>query len=447
MSRNSRSESRRLAAVLLALAVAGLAPGRARGQTVDTTATVLISGRADPRDGKVYSVVPIYESLSVGASDFKLRYLDDFKIVLQGWSMQQLGSARPDINFDVSRPFPNQGSGSGNSRADVDLGFVEGKVLWRRVSFRLGRQLVSGGAARVTQLDGLDLDWRIVAGLGVTVYGGVPVTPRLSWNRGDAAVGGRIYYRFKYDTEIGVSAIDVLGQGRAVRQDLGADARIALHRTFYLTGYGLFSIKEMRLAEATASLNWQPVTKFLLTADYRRVAPDLFLPMNSIFSVFSQETRDEVGGTVFFQPSPRLRLAGDYRAVNDSNGWGHRGGARATLLFNRGATFGLEGRALHLPSTSLIQGRTNGYAQGRVFGTERAGNFFFSLDLDAYYLESPIQNQNYSFTGAATAGWDFSPGWKLALTGIGDVTPFVDRRFEVLARLVWNQTVRIREVK
>ena len=82
-----------------------------------------------------------------------------------------------------------------------------------------------------------------------------------------------------------------------------------------------------------------------------------------------------------------------------------------------------------------------------MFGTERAGNFFFSVDLDGYHLENTIQTQNYSFTAAGTAGWDFSPGWKVAVTGIGDVTPFVERRFEFLARLVWNQTVRIHEVR
>ena len=69
-----------------------------------------------------------------------------------------------------------------------------------------------------------------------------------------------------------------------------------------------------------------------------------------------------------------------------------------------------------------------------------------TLDLDAYLLERAINGQTFSFTAAASGAWDFSPGWRLVLTGVADTTPFYERRFELMVRLAYNHTVRIHEV-
>ncbi|MGZ3235685.1 MAG: hypothetical protein ACXU7O_13400, partial [Croceibacterium sp.] len=48
-----------------ALALVVLCGGPAAGETIDATAMTLLSGHADPRDGKIYTVVPAYQSLSL----------------------------------------------------------------------------------------------------------------------------------------------------------------------------------------------------------------------------------------------------------------------------------------------------------------------------------------------------------------------------------------------
>ena len=179
-----------------------------------------------------------------------------------------------------------------------------------------------------------------------------------------------------------------------------------------------------------------------LGVDYRRTAPDLFLPLNSIFSVFAQETRDEAGANVYVRPHRAIRIYGDYHFVHDDAGWGHRGGAKATFTFGpaNSTTVGTEARLLKLPE--------KGYLQLRAFGIERfAAGLTFTLDADTFLLDKPINGQTLSFTGAATIGWDFADHWKAVLTGYADVTPFVEQRFEWMARLVYNQTLRIREVR
>ena len=41
-------------------------------------------------------------------------------------------------------------------------------------------------------------------------------------------------------------------------------------------------------------------------------------------------------------------------------------------------------------------------------------------------------------------GWDFSPGWRLVLSGLADRTPLVAWRFEAMAKLVFNHTWHVR---
>lgn len=394
-------------------------------ETIDATATTIVAGKQDVRDGKIYSVVPLYEHISLLATDFQLGPLENFRIMVSGWGMANFG--------DTNRE---------KVAADLDLGYVEGGFLKQRIKFRLGRQFVMGGAARMMQFDGGLVEFRLFRGLGITGYGGVPVTPRFGTHRGDATAGARLFWRQSSTTEVGVSYKYVLGEGRIGREDIGIDARIAPKHWLTLTGYGVFSLRELRLAEADVQAIFIPHHMVEFGVDYLRTSPDLFLPLNSIFSVFAQETRDEAGANVFVHPIRAIRLYGDYHFVHDEMGWGHRGGGKATFTFGPGnsTTLGAEARALKLPD--------KGYVQLRAFGIERfAAGITFTLDADTFLLDKPINGQTLSFTGAATLGWDFADHWKAVLTGYTDVTPYVEQRFEFMAKLVYNHTLRIREVR
>ena len=169
-------------------------------------------GRQDPRDGNLYSSVPRVSRRSRSTSaDVHLRHVEDLRLVVSGWGELTLGA---DARARTART------------GDLDVGFVEGKLLRRRLELRLGRQLVFGGAARAQPLDG---------GVG----DGAPLAPRrpqrLRRRAGDAALrrapgrrrrpaaassGAR-----RVDTEVGVSFLEMLERRPQARQDLGVDAR------------------------------------------------------------------------------------------------------------------------------------------------------------------------------------------------------------------------------
>src|SRR5215472_2044889 len=135
-----------------------LVPGVAAAQTVDATALTLLSGRQDPRDGQLHTVVPAYEDIWISARDLDVPGVAGARVVISGWGMLALDGADPT--------------------GDLDVAYIEGSVLERRLALRLGRQIVASGVARNLQLDGLDAIARGPAGLVLQVYGGAPVAPR-----------------------------------------------------------------------------------------------------------------------------------------------------------------------------------------------------------------------------------------------------------------------------
>ena len=309
-------------------------------------------------------------------------------------------------------------------------------------------QFVFGGAARARQIDGGSLTVRLWRGLAVNAYGGAPVTPRFATQQGDAIAGARLFWRRSFNTELGLSFVHVLDKGRVAREDLGADARWQAHPTLALTDYALLSLTELRLAEGDLAATWQPLRMLEVRADYRRTAPDLFLPRSSILSVFSQESHDEAGASIYLRPHARVRLTADYHVIVgaagvDAAGAGNRAGVKLNVYLGPAfeTSLGAEARLLTLPG--------NGYTQARLYLIHRIlPTLAITLDADAIVLEQPLTGyagQTFSFTGAGTLGWDFHPGWRVVGTAIGDVTPFVERRLEGMVKLVYNQTFHVRE--
>jgi hypothetical protein len=398
--------------------------GLAHADTVDTTVATLLSGHADPRDGQLHTVVPVYESLSILAT-VKRPFTDGIRIVFSGWG-GMLWEVPSSVNFT----------------GDIDVGYVEGNFFRQRLQIRLGRQLILGGAARNAQIDGLDVSARLYQGFGLAGYVGVPVTPRFGVHRGDFIFGGRMFYRYSLDTEFGISFNEILNAGQVARQDLAVDARYVPYRTVAISAYALVAIPEARLAEANVAVTWLPRVYAQVSLDYMRTAPDLFLPLNSVFAVFAQETRDEAGGWIYLRPVKRLRFYGDYHVLVQEEGVGHRGSGKLTLSLGRNdhTTLNAEVRLLMLP--------TSGYVQGRVYSIHHLSPAFLAtLGLDTYCLEHPINGQSYSFTANSTVGYDFGKGFRLVLSGMADVTPFVERRFEFVTRLAYNAVRRFHEVQ
>ncbi len=380
----------------------------------DLTATTLLRLRQEGRNGEAYTTAPLYELLTLDSSRTDTTYVEDLRVVMSAWGNADVGDPRDGRHFD----------------GDLDLAYVEGAVLEGGVQLRLGRQLIFGGAARNLQLDGLSVTGITQAGFGGTVYGGAPVTRRFEVDRGDAAAGARLFYRPSFSTEVGASAIHILDEGRVARQDVGLDARFVPIRELVLSGFGLMSAAEGRLAEASLQAGLYPMPDLDFVLQARRTAPDLFLPRNSIFTVFSVETRDELGGRARFGVIESVDVSLAYFLLSAKAGDGFR--AEADVRYRTPLTrltAGLEASRLVLPSA----GDADGYWEGRAFCLHRLTDAWtMAADLDLYVFDL---EDEYSLLGSGSVVYRLARDWEAVLSARGGTTPLYARYLEGIAKL------------
>ena len=408
---------RRLAALALGAAFTAL-PSAAQS---DFTATTLLATRPYAKDGISHNEAPLYEQLSLITPATSLGLIQDVRFVARAWGRAAFGD-------------PQVGS---RTQGDIDVAYLEATALDHRLLVRAGRQLLTEGAARATQIDGLSATGQIWRGLGVDVYGGAPVVARFGsggiGNKGDALVGGRVYWRQSFDAQIGVSYIYAVDNGLLARSDAAIDAWWQPLRTVTVGATAQWSLVEARLAEGRVFGQWQPVSILQFTAEAMRTAPDLFLPRDSIFAVFSQEQRDQLGGEVALRLGPRLSAYLDWHETWLEGGNGRRAGAKVTWHpgARKESTIGVELRLLEEPE--------NGYKQARAFWMRSWSNGLrATLEGDAYWLDHGINGNARSLVAQATVGYALSAAWDTMIGASYGATPYLDRRAELIARAVYR---------
>ena len=447
----------------LVLLGAALATARAaNADTVQASSTTMLLGRQDFRDGSLQTAVPLYELLNLDASGVKTPYAD-FEIALSTWGSADLA----DVRF-----WQNGAQIRDHFTGDVNVGFVRADFLRRTFTLRLGRQVVADGVARVVQIDGAEGRLALPGGFGLSGYAGVPVAPRFATRGGDLAVGnvratftagGRASWQYPGLVDLGVSYAQATDHGDPSRQDFGADFRLTPHRMLQLTGSSWWSVYEGRLAEAALAAQVFPLRHLEVTVDYRHVLPDLFLPRNSILSVFVSEKRNDVGGAVRWSVARDLALDADYHLLIEDSGKGHWARAKGTYHPGGPATTVGAEYSLLKNSGGSSPINDNGYHEVRLFGARRiAAVVTGTLDLMAYFFDRDIRpaggqgaqaagqagdGVSYSLAATATLAYQFARGWRAALAGTAGSTPFLERQFEIMAKLVYQRTYAVREVK
>ena len=89
----------------------------------------------------------------------------------------------------------------------------------------------------------------------------------------------------------------------------------------------------------------------------------------------------------------------------------------------------------------------NGYFFVRGFGSKRVDRITGTLDAQEYAFDQRINGQKNSFIGTGTLGYILGGGFAALVSGTGGVTPYYKSRFEVMAKLAYNQSYHLREVR
>ncbi len=437
--------------VVVTLALVAIATARA--DTIDVDSTTLLNVAKQTRGGtpgqpfNLDTAAPAFEILSITARDVRNGFADDLTFVLKTWASYDIADRRWDNGTTSSLT------------GDVTSGYAQGRFIGRRLTLRVGREIVSTGVARTIQLDGGDAVLVLPAGFRVSGYVGAPVTQRfgtrssmVSWNPvgGDLAYGGRLGWGLAVPggagrgLDLGASINMVEDHGDPVRQEVGVDARVKPIDPLVVTAFGAYSLWDQRTSEGSVRVAVSATPRLLLEADYRYVAPDLLLARNSILSVFSAEERQEIGGGFSYGVTRTLNVGANYHALVEpgrEEGTTFIGNeADAKVEWHRGNTLaGLEG--------FLLDALDNGYVGGRLFGRQEMGRAFAAADVLLHSFRAQVNGQDFAFTGALTLGYELLGGLSAVVSGRAGVTPFMEQTFEVMAKLVYNQTYRKTEVR
>lgn len=424
-------------ALLVAAAVSAVP---AHADVVRANATTLFYTRQDWYAGQLDRASPIFEIVSVTASEVTSPFADDVEIAVSTWGAVDLS--------DIRR-WQNGGTASRRASGDVDTAYIKGELLGRRLVLRVGRQMIADGIARMVQLDGGQLRLRLPGGFGVSGYAGSPVSPRFTSRgseattgntRGEFATGGRVSWFWPGWVEVGASAALARDHGDVSRQDIGADLRATLPGHVELLGSSFYSTYAERWGEIAASASWRPTRAVQLLANYRHVEPDLFLPRTSILSVFAEDERDDVGGAIRWEPVRGITVDAGYSRLFESDGDADRVGVKATWRPRAAWDLGVEAVVLDHPDDQ-------GYWLGRAFAAWRRSLVELTGDVQSVWLNRSVNGEDLSLTATATAGYRFAKGWKVLVAATTGTDPFLERHVDFLAKLVYDQIYVTREVR
>lgn len=425
---------------LALFAAATLLSTAAQADVVRANSTTLFYSRQDWYAGQTQNASPIFQLVSITASEVTSPFAEDVEIALSTW-----GSA--DLS-DVRR-WQNGGPAEMHVYGDVDTAYIKGDLFSHHLSLRIGRQMIADGVARMVQLDGGQFRLRLPGNFGLSGYAGSPVSPRFAARggefvtgntRGDLASGGRVSWFWPNLMEVGASVAYDRDRGDLSREDVGADLRVNLPLHLELVSSAFYSVPEARWGEVAVSGAWRGRRDVQVSVDYRHIEPDLFLPRTSILSVFAEDERDDVGGTVRLQPMRNLQIDVAYTELFESDGNGHRGNVKATWRPRAAWDVGAEG--------GILSHKDNGgYWLARGFAAWRQTLLEITGDIMAVVLDKSVNDESLSFTATGTAGYRFAAGWKVLVAGTAGTDPFLSRHFDVLAKLVYDQTYTTREVR
>jgi hypothetical protein len=387
----------------------------ATAQVTDASSTTVLRLKPEWKAGDMRTGFWGTEIIGLSVRGIEVSGVDDLNIQLSGWG--QVSSLSDTIYT--------------GSTGDLDLLYIQGSLFHRHLKLTFGRQLVSGGAARVLQLDGLNATVAITKGFGVTGFAGVPVVSRFTYPVGEFAFGGRAFWRPTYETEVGVSFLEILSDGVLSRQDLGMDGRWAILPNLSVTASGILNIQNASFADADLSVFWQVLPTLELFAKGQHSSPNLFLPMTSIFTVFANTNRDAGGGGVFWQALPRLAFYGEYQRLWVDGGHGDEAEVRATYRLARKSTVGVNARFLYVPA--------NGVTDLRAWVLHSlTPKIKLSADVEGTLLKDAINAKRESIVGTGSAVWAIGSGWSAMLSGSVGATPFFETIATVTARIGYN---------
>jgi hypothetical protein len=407
------------------------------------------------------NVFPFYNTISLRADELGHKGLS---LHFQGWFAVDLA----DVYFQ--------------ERIVADPTYLYLQFRDYGFDIKAGRQFVYQGAARALHIDGVSFSYQSRINLGVQAIGGLIVTPKhgpnwyegeqatsyqdfgsgfSDWKRlglfGDWAAGGRLFYRQAGVVTAGVSILHRSLHDTMAFEELGADLHVVPFKWLTITGDALLSLAPVGMKEANVALDFFPLDSLTISVDYRHADPTLYIPNSSIFSVFSDEKYDAVGGEIFYRIITHLSLSAGYHQLfyrylkntsdqdaedqtyTDARDTGYRMNAGITGKWGtRGGMALLDYRRIKQDRNGMNQFRGGVIVPLPGADLRATSNLYFDL------YDRPVNSKEFSFLGEVGLMWRYK-GWETGGAFTAGTTPYDQEEFKGMVKVTYKWDVRFYE--
>lgn len=297
---------------------------------------------------------------------------------------------------------------------------------------RAGRMLVSMGAVRPLQIDGVRGLVRVSESTTLESFGGFPVVRRFDYRTFDWAAGGRVGQSLGGRAAFGASYLHRRGDGRPADEEAGADLAYTPSRHFTAAARGAFDLVTRGPTDALASMSVQNDTLRTEVFTTHR-SPGRLLPSTSLFSVLGDYAATSFGLTGRWRAFPRLDLVGTGSGQVQGGETGYQATIRTTLALDDewAGTLGLEARRVDFGGGRWSGARALAYVplrRGLRVGTE----------LELVVPDDPRGRGEVWPWALGSIGWRSGTGWETAAGVEGASGPEIRSEVHVLARLSYT---------
>ncbi len=401
-----------VAALSLALAAAWPAGARAAELTLSSK-TYLLYFRNDVTGGPKETFAPLYEYLSGDARN----------VGGQPLSFHFSGWGRLDQADD---------SGSGPRSGDIGSAFLLYTHPQGNAEARLGRFFLAEGTAAEI-IDGAFAKVRTPLGLGVSLFGGVPVEQAIGGlETGDSIYGGRVFFAAPGFVEVGASYLKEEGnfEGKD-REVAGLDLWLRAGIPIELSGRAAYNIALDAIASQRYVVRVTYLPRVDLSAGYETYRyKDLFqTALNPAYLAPEIDNSDKVRtlfAAVAFTATKDLTVEGAVKSIRHDladPGDARRGELGLRYAFNeRKDVAGL--------STAVVSADRdeNEYTEFRAFASFSPGAWRFALDGLTHRYKTDLLGTGTrdEYQVVASAGWQALSNLKVS----GDMTYTRSPRFK-----------------
>jgi hypothetical protein len=335
---------------------------------------------------------PLYEYLSADAANLGGKPI----------SFHFYGWGRVDLDTD---------SGSGNTSGDVGSLYLEYLHPEGNAQAKLGRFFLTEGAA-MEIIDGAFVKATTPIGLGVSLYGGIPVEYSILNNTsgGDSLYGGRVFFVRPGFVEIGASYLKENGsfqQGKD-RELIGGDLWLRVAPPVELTAQATYNQAVSEMASQRYAVRIVPGATVDISAGYESYTyKGLFQStLNPAFVSPSVDNNDKVQ-TIFgivdwaFVPGWTLEVsAKNIRHDKSDPGNANRGEVGVRYAYNEKKD--VAGLSAAFVSADRVE---NEYQEYRGFASYSPSKLRLTLDALTQQYKQEINGKKNQYQVVATAGY------------------------------------------